>query len=154
MRNNSLHGAGIPTFSRTYYAGHEKAIEHVFKQNKRKYVRYSNKRKETIHGISTRVPSWEKKSKQTNVSYIYVSVNLSNQAIYKLSENVRQFVKWLFKLVNLFFYAWKTLKPGSLPPIKEHPAPGIFFLGLVDLSRNRLVPTAYQKKLGSSVLHG
>ena len=44
--------------------------------------------------------------------YIYVSVNLCNQAIPELTENFRQFVKLLFKSVNLFFNACKTLKPG------------------------------------------
>ena len=34
------------------------------------------------------------------VSYVYVSVNLSNQAICKLSENFRQFVKGLFQSIN------------------------------------------------------
>ena len=33
--------------------------------------------------------------------HMYVSVNLSNQAIWKLSENCRQFVKCLFQSVNL-----------------------------------------------------
>ena len=42
---------------------------------------------------------------------INVSVNLSNQAICKLSENFGQFVKFLLKSINLFFYACKTLKP-------------------------------------------
>ena len=46
------------------------------------------------------------------VVYVYVSVNLSNQTVCKLSENCRQFVKCLFQSVNLFFYACKTLKPG------------------------------------------
>ena len=32
---------------------------------------------------------------------LYVSVNLSTQAIYKLSENFRQFVKFLFQSVKL-----------------------------------------------------
>ena len=32
--------------------------------------------------------------------YIYVSVNLCNQAIRELTENFRQFVKCLFKSVN------------------------------------------------------
>ena len=44
--------------------------------------------------------------------YIYVSVNLCNQAIRELTENFTQFVKCLFQSVNLFFYACKTLKPG------------------------------------------
>ena len=44
--------------------------------------------------------------------YIYVSVNLCNQAIRELTENFRQLVKCLFQSVNLFFYACKTLKPG------------------------------------------
>ena len=35
-----------------------------------------------------------------------------NQAIRKLSENLRQFVKSLFQSVNLFFSACKILKPG------------------------------------------
>ena len=38
--------------------------------------------------------------------FVYVSVNLSNQAIYKLSENFRQFVKYLFQSVNLQI-VWK-----------------------------------------------
>ena len=33
--------------------------------------------------------------------YIYVSVNLLNQAICKLSENFRQLLKYLFQSVNL-----------------------------------------------------
>ena len=37
--------------------------------------------------------------------YIYVSVNLSNQAICKLYENFRQFVKFMFQSINLFSYA-------------------------------------------------
>ena len=44
--------------------------------------------------------------------YIYVSVNLCNQAIRELTENFRQFVKYMFQSVHLFFYACKTLKPG------------------------------------------
>ena len=44
--------------------------------------------------------------------YIYVGVNLWNQAICELTKNCRQFVKCLFQSVNLFFYACKTLKPG------------------------------------------
>ena len=44
----------------------------------------------------------------THVYHIYVSVNLRNQAIRELTENCRQFVKYLFQSVNLFI----TLKPG------------------------------------------
>ena len=44
--------------------------------------------------------------------YIYVSVNLCNQAIRELTENFKQFVKCPFQSVNLFFYTCKTLKPG------------------------------------------
>ena len=44
--------------------------------------------------------------------YVYVSVNLCNQAIRELTETFMQFVKCLFQSVNLFFYACKTLKPG------------------------------------------
>ena len=44
--------------------------------------------------------------------YIYVSVNLRNEAIRELTDNFRQFVKCLFQSVILFFYACKTLKPG------------------------------------------
>ena len=46
------------------------------------------------------------------IEYVYVSVNLCNQAIRELTENFRQFVKCLFQSVNLFFYACKTLKSG------------------------------------------
>ena len=37
-----------------------------------------------------------------------------NRTLYicKLSENCRQFVKYLFQSMNLFFYACKTMKPG------------------------------------------
>ena len=64
---------------------------------------------------------------------IYVSVNLSNQAICKLSENLRQFEKFLFQSVNLFFYAFKTLKPG-------------FFWYAVDTNLFRLGSTNPKKK--------
>ena len=37
---------------------------------------------------------------------------MRNKAIPELTENFRQFVKFLFKSVNLFFNACKTLKPG------------------------------------------
>ena len=75
--------------------------------------------------------------------YIYVSVNLCNQAIRGLTENFRQFVKCLFQSVNLFFYACKTLKPGlfwyaverepvrleSTNPKKKIPRPWMLFNG-------------------------
>ena len=65
--------------------------------------------------------------------YIYVGVNLSNQAICKLSESFRQFVKLLFQLANLFFDAFKTLKPG-------------FFWYTVDTNLFRLGPTNRKKR--------
>ena len=74
---------------------------------------------------------------------MYISVNLCNQAIRELTENFRQFVKCLFQSVNLFFYAYKTLKPGlfwyaadtnlfrleSTNPKKKFPDPGWSLIG-------------------------
>ena len=37
---------------------------------------------------------------------------MCNRPIRELTENFRQFVKYLLKSVNLFIYACKTLKPG------------------------------------------
>ena len=50
----------------------------------------------------------------------------------KLFKNVRTFLK------KLLFFWW-----GVSPPTIKHPGSGIFFLGLVGPSRNRLVSTAY-----------
>ena len=75
--------------------------------------------------------------------YIYISVNLCNQAICELTENSRQFGKCLFQSVNLFFYACKTMKPGlfwyavdinlfrleSTNPKKKFPDPGCTLVG-------------------------
>ena len=47
-----------------------------------------------------------------SLQYVYVSVNLCNQASRELTENFRQLMKCLFQSVNLLFYAYKTLKPG------------------------------------------
>ena len=65
--------------------------------------------------------------------YIYVSVNLCNQAIRELTENFRQFVKFLFQSVNLFSYAFKTLKPD-------------FFWYAVDTNLFRIGSTNPKKK--------
>ena len=49
---------------------------------------------------------------------------------------------------KIFKHFWRKKKSD-----KKEPRSRIYFLGLMDLSRNRLVSTAYQKKPGFSVLH-
>ena len=84
--------------------------------------------------------------------HIYVSVNLCNQVIRELTKNCRQFVKYLFKSVNLFFYACKTLKPGrfwyaverepvrleSTNPKKKFPDPGCSLMGGHSLHQKKI----------------
>ena len=83
----------------------------------------------------------------------YVNVNLCNEAIRELPENFRQFVKCLFKSVNLFFYACKTLKTGlfwyaverepvrleSTNPKKKFPDPGCSLMGGHSLHQKKII---------------